>query len=205
MTQLFGDRARHRQRHRLLVDLRRQPAHHALRAQPRWPRPGLVQLALRGQRRVRPGHAPGRRQAERIRPRAGLEADSPPSATIWRRPSSTPTSRPKPASSQQRERVSRSRRSWPHVDSPTARDLLARRRHPGQEERLDRRRRRLGLRHRLRRPRPRARLRPQRQHPGAGHRGLLQHRRPDVEVHAARRGGQVRRRRQAGRQEGPGA
>ena len=40
-------------------------------------------------------------------------------------------------------------------------------------------------------------IRPQRQHPGAGHRGLLQHRRPDVQVDAARRGGQVRRRRQA--------
>jgi pyruvate-ferredoxin/flavodoxin oxidoreductase len=45
---------------------------------------------------------------------------------------------------------------------------------------------------------------PQRQHPGARHRGLLQHRRPGVEGHAARRGGQVRRRRQGHRQEGPG-
>ena len=34
------------QRHGLLVDLRRQPAHHALRRQPRRPRPHLVELAV---------------------------------------------------------------------------------------------------------------------------------------------------------------
>ncbi len=60
-----------RQRHRLLLDLRRQPADHALRHEHRRPRPGLVQLAVRRQRRVRPRHAPRRRQAERIRPRTG--------------------------------------------------------------------------------------------------------------------------------------
>ena len=38
--------------------------------------------------------------------------------------------------------------------------------------------------------------RPERQHPGARHRGLFQHRRPDVQGDAARRRGQVRRRRQ---------
>ena len=43
---------------------------------------------------------------------------------------------------------------------------------------------------------------PQRQRPGAGHRGLLEHRRTGVEVDAARRGGQVRGRRQAEPQEG---
>ncbi len=52
-----------RQRHRLLVDLRRQPAHHALHDQRRRPRPDLVQLAVRGQRRVRLRHPPGGRQA----------------------------------------------------------------------------------------------------------------------------------------------
>ena len=46
MTQLFGDRALDWQRHGLLVDLRRQPAHHALRRQPRRPRPHLVELAV---------------------------------------------------------------------------------------------------------------------------------------------------------------
>ena len=66
----------------------------------------------------------------------------------------------------------------------------------GEEERVDCRRRRLGLRHRLRRPGPRARQRAQRQRAGARHRGLFQHRRPDVQIHAARRGGKICRRRQ---------
>ena len=57
----------HRQRHRLLLDLRRQPADHALRREPRRPRPGVVQLALRGQRRVRLRLPPHARQAERVR------------------------------------------------------------------------------------------------------------------------------------------
>ena len=57
---------------------------------------------------------------------------------------------------------------------------------------VDRRRRRLGLRHRLRRPRPRPRRRKERQHPGARHRGLFEHRRPGVEGDAARRVGEVR-------------
>ena len=69
--------------------------------------------------------------------------------------------------------------------------------------RLDHRWRRLGLRHRLRRPRPRAVERPQRQHPRARHRGVLEHRRPGVEGDAPRCGRQVRRRRQDQRQEGP--
>ena len=68
---------------------------------------------------------------------------------------------------------------------------------------VDRRRRRMGVRHRLRRPRPRARLRPQRQRAGARHRGLLQHRWSGVEGDAARRVGQVRRRRQEGAAQGP--
>ena len=77
LTQLFGDRMLHRQRHRLLVDLRRQPAHHALLRERRGPRPDLVELAVRRQRRVRPGHAAGRRQAERIRARAGVRGSAP--------------------------------------------------------------------------------------------------------------------------------
>ena len=44
-----------------------------------------------------------------------------------------------------------------------------------------------------------------RQRAGAGHRGLFQHRRPGVEGHAAGRGRQIRRRRQARRAQGPGA
>ena len=42
-----------------------------------------------------------------------------------------------------------------------------------------------------------------REHPRARHRGLLEHRRPAVEGDAARRGGQVRQRRQGDAEEGP--
>jgi hypothetical protein len=51
----------HRQRHRLLLHLRRQPADHALLHQRRGPRSGLEQLPVRGQCRIRPRHAPGHR------------------------------------------------------------------------------------------------------------------------------------------------
>jgi ferredoxin len=44
---------RGRQRHRLLVDLRRQPADHAVHHKPRRPRPGVGEFAVRGQRRIR--------------------------------------------------------------------------------------------------------------------------------------------------------
>ena len=67
---------RHRQRDRLLVHLRRQPAHHAVDRQSRRARPGVGQLAVRGQRGVRPRHAAGARQADRVRARAG-HADRP--------------------------------------------------------------------------------------------------------------------------------
>ena len=46
---------RRRQRHRLLLHLRRQPAHDALREEQGRPGPDLEQLPVRGQRRVRPG------------------------------------------------------------------------------------------------------------------------------------------------------
>ena len=74
---------------------------------------------------------------------------------------------------------------------------------PDPAQRLDRRRRRLGLRHRLGRARSRAGQRQERQRAGDGHRGVLQHRRADVEGDAARRGGQVRRRRQDRPDQGP--
>ena len=48
------------------------------------------------------------------------------------------------------------------------------------------------------------RQRPQRQRAGARHRGVLEHRRPVLEVDPDGRGGQVRGGRQADRQEGPG-
>ena len=71
------------------------------------------------------------------------------------------------------------------------------------QERLDRGRRRLGLRHRVRRPRPRDGHGPRREHPGARHRGVLEHGRPGVEGHAHRRLGPLRDGRQSHRQERP--
>ncbi len=63
-----------RQRDRLLVDLRRQPAHHALLAERGGPGPGLGEQPVRGQRRVRPRHAPCDRRAERPREDPGARA-----------------------------------------------------------------------------------------------------------------------------------
>ena len=53
-----------RQRHRLLVDLRRQPALHALLADARGQGSGMVELAVRGLCRVRHGLPPGDRPAD---------------------------------------------------------------------------------------------------------------------------------------------
>ncbi len=117
-------------------------------------------------------------------------------ASGWRRGSATvspprcsPPTRPSEAGiAAQRERVVALRRAAGaasrRAGGAPARDAG---RLPGEEERLAGRRRRLGLRHRLRRSRPRAGQPARRQHPGARHRGLLEHRRPAVEGDAARR------------------
>ena len=63
-----------RQRDRLLVDLRRQPADDAVGGQRRRPRAGVGELALRGQRRVRPRLSPRHRQPDRAGARPGPEA-----------------------------------------------------------------------------------------------------------------------------------
>ena len=99
---------------------------------------------------------------------------------------STPTQKDEADIHEQRERVApqeKARRPQGREGAPPA----GPRRRAHAQERLDRGRRRLGLRHRLRRPRPRAGQRQERQGARARHRGLLQHRRPEVEVHAARR------------------
>ena len=165
--------------------------------QRRRPRAGLVQLAVRGQRRVRPRLSAwpldkqlelrascSRELAPQTRRGSGGRRSS-------RRRRSTESEHPRQRDAG-RGAQGDARRA---ATMPTRRDLLARRRSPGAPQRLDRRRRRLGLRHRLRRARPRARARARRQRPGARHRGLLQHRRAGVEGDAARRGGEVRRRR----------
>ncbi len=71
------------------------------------------------------------------------------------------------------------------------------------QERVDRRGRRLGVRHRRRRSRPRAGVRARRERPRARHRGVLEHGRAGVEVHAAWRGGEIRRPAEAHPEEGP--
>ncbi len=63
-----------RERDRLLVDLRRQPADHAVDDRRRRARPGLVELPLRGQRRVRARLPARRRPAHRAGPPAPRRA-----------------------------------------------------------------------------------------------------------------------------------
>ena len=63
-----------RQCHRLLVDLRRQSADHSLGQERRRPRPGLVEFAVRRQRRIRTRLPRLHRQADRIRPRVAAPA-----------------------------------------------------------------------------------------------------------------------------------
>ena len=62
------------QRHRLLQHLRRQPADHPVHRAGRRPRSGMGQQPVRGQRGVRPGHAPGPRRPVRVRDQAGRDA-----------------------------------------------------------------------------------------------------------------------------------
>jgi ferredoxin len=144
-----------RQRDRLLVDLRRQPADHALHAD----RPtGAAPPGPTRCSRTTPSsarHAPRGRQADRAGARAGASC---------RRDRRRPGRGMLEADQSRRGRHRRAARtgrvalrgsSLGDRRAPKAK-LCAARRLPGQEERLDRRRRRLGLRHRLRRPRPRA-------------------------------------------------
>ena len=195
LTQLFGDRAGDRQRHRLLVDLRRQPADDAVHDQSRRPRSGVGELAVRGQRRVRARACGWRSISTTARARDARQALAPtlPGGPRRRDPDGRPA-HARRASSAQRAAGRGAEARWPSVLSGPA--PAHARRLPREEERVDRRRRRLGLRHRLRRPRSRARQRRERQHPRARHRGLLEHRRPAVEGDADRRGREVRRRRQ---------
>ena len=183
-----------RQRHRLLVDLRRQPADHAVGDERRGARPGLVQLAVRGQRGVRPrlcGWPPTINSRTRG---ACSRRCAPRSATNWstscsRRRSATESRDPRSSARGSAALSDGSRRSTIRARAQLAGGGRA----PGAAQRLDRGRRRLGLRHRLGRAGPRAGERARRQRAGARHRGLLEYRRPGVEVDAARRGGEVRR------------
>ena len=195
------------QRHRLLVDLRRQPADHAVdrQRQPDAARPGTTRCS-----RTTPSSGSGcasRSTPRPTRPGCCSSGCRPSSATdLVRGAASTPARTPNPRSSSSGRGSARSAKPLAGIDGRACRRRPAAagaRRRPRPQGRLDHRRRRLGLRHRLRRPRPRPELGPQRQHPGARHRGVLEHRRPGLEVDAARRRRQVRGGGQGHRQEGP--
>ena len=173
----------------------------------RRPRPGLEQLAVRGQRRVRPRDAARARRPDRPG-RASCSSGSPRSSATDLVGELLDAAQDDRGRDRRPARAGRPRCATRSPTSTAPRGVRratpARpRRRPRPPGRLDHRRRRLGLRHRLRRPRPRPVVRPQRQHPRARHRGLLEHRRPGVEGDPARRRRQVRGRRQGDRQEGP--
>ena len=196
-----------RERDRLLLDLRREPADDAVDRERPGPRSGMVELALRGQRRVRARDAPRTRRPDRPRARCSSSG----SGRRWVQSSSTrcsrTTRRPKPTSTRQRVAVRTLRAALERLgDGPHAADarhLMA------LADDLVRRGIWIiggdgwaydigfgGLDAVLA-------FGPQRQHPRARHGGLLEHRRPGVEGDASRRRGEVRRGRQGVGQEGP--
>ena len=94
-----------RERHRLLVDLRRQPADDALHGRRQRPRPGLGELAVRGQRRVRLRHP--------ARPRQPLGAGDSARRARQRRPRRQPRQgapRGRPVERGRHRRAARARR-----------------------------------------------------------------------------------------------
>ena len=128
-----------RQRHRLLVDLRRQPAHHAVDDRRRGARPGVVELAVRGQRRVRPRPAARRRPPPRARPAHGSRSCATCSAPSSSTPSSTRrSSRSRtctPSALRVAELEAPARRAW---TGPRRARSGQRRRPPRATERVDR-------------------------------------------------------------------
>ena len=128
ISQLFGDRMIVGQRHRLLLDLRRQPPDHALDGQRPGPRSGLEQLPLRGQRRVRAGHAARRSTPRTTRPDGWSRSSRRPSATTSSATSSRPTRRPSRGSRRSATAVVRLREALGRLDGESgsdARHLLA--------------------------------------------------------------------------------
>ena len=187
-----------RERDRLLVDLRRQPADDAVGEEPRRARPGVVELAVRGQRRVRPRHAARARPAGTGRHARLVPAVAPDLAdAILGADQSTEA-----AIVDQRQRIVELEERCRELDTPEARQPPRGRRHARAQDRLDRRRRRLGVRHRLRRARPRACLGSRRQSARPRHGGLFEHRRAGIEGNTSVGRREVRRRRQANAQEG---
>ncbi len=110
------------QRDGLFVDLRRQPADDAVDRERRRTRPGLEQLAVRGQRRVRSRDAARARRPDR----PGAPAARAPRARDRRGPRARAARRrrrtPRPRSSLQRERVDRLRDALGRIEGPAAAD-----------------------------------------------------------------------------------
>ena len=117
------------------------------------PRPGLVQLAVRGQRRVRAGLPARRRPAPAAGPRRGWPSCASSSARTWWTQILAAPQRRESEFAAQRDRVAELTRrldaSWTPTD-PRLADLRQRAGPPGPAQRVAGRRRRLGLRHRLR-------------------------------------------------------
>ena len=192
-----------RQRHRLLVDLRRQPADDAVHEEHATgaARPGPT----RSSRTTRSSASAcaSRSTCGAERARAGCCARWPRGFPRRSSRRCSKTGAGEAWLAAQRERVAELDALLARDGSPEARALARASAGARPAQRVDRRRRRLGLRHRLRRPRPRARLAQEGERPRPRHRGLLEHRRSAVEGHAARRRRQVRDRRQGDAQEGP--
>ena len=200
LTQLFGDRAAHRQRDRLLVDLRRQPADDAVHGEPRRAR------ARRGRTRCSrttpssasacgsPSISTSQRGARAARSAARTAAVA---ADAGRRAARRgPGDRGRHPRRSARASPTLQATRWPAHRRPRRPTRLARARG------LPRRRRACGSSAATAGPTTSAtaasttcwRSGARRQHPRARHRGLLEHRRPAVEGDADRRGREVRRR-----------
>ena len=165
--------------------------------------PGVVELAVRGQRRARHGyaarlrgrerHARSRRREahrdwrrdRRCRRRPGVARGSQRRAMLLAKP-------PMCSSTELSAIAAGVAARWPswRPGDPREQGL------PVEEVHLDLRRRRLGVRHRLRRFGPRARVGRRREHVRVRHRGVLQHRRPGFQGFQHRPGCAVRCRRQ---------
>ena len=113
-----------RQRDRMLLDLRREPADHAVDDQRGRPRPGMVELALRGQRRVRARLPARRRRAHRLARRRLAELRDAVGAELVDGILEAPQLRESELRAQ-RERVADLMRRLDGLDGPAVTDLLS--------------------------------------------------------------------------------
>ena len=192
LSQLFGDRLLVANATGCSSIYGAQSSGDAMDQEPGGPRSGMVELAVRGQRRVRARLPLRRRQAP-----ANWRATA--SISLHRRLARISSHAILTRRRSRESEIRAQRHRDGRAEAEAARGSTSRRarasfsgRSSGAAQHLDRRRRRLGVRHRLWRARPCAGIGPQRQHSGARHRGLFEHRRPGVQGDAAGRGRQVR-------------